>query len=215
VSAAAGTTQQHVAVDWLRRAIVAGELQPGARVTQEDIAERIGVSVVPVREALRVLEGEGQVTYRPRRGYYVTTLRIEDLVEIYELRRMLEEKAVRRALPAVDAARLEELAEAADECAAAARAGDIATELAANRRFHFALFQHPEQPHVQRVIRLLWDSTEAYRALYYNVPEERHAADDAHRRILAAVAAGDAGRLVAELAAHRDRALRTLTGILA
>jgi DNA-binding GntR family transcriptional regulator len=214
VSAAPGTTQQH-AVDWLRRAIVAGELQPGARVTQEDIAERIGVSVVPVREALRVLEGEGQVTYRPRRGYFVTTLHIEDLVEIYELRRVLEAQTVRRALPDVDAARLEQLTEAADECSAAAEAGDVARELAANRRFHFALFEHPAQPHALRVIRLLWDSTEAYRALYYNAPEERRAADDAHRRILAAVAAEDADRLVAELDAHRDRALRTLTGILA
>ena len=80
------TTQQH-AVEWLRQAIVAGDLKPGERIPQEEIAERIGVSLIPVREALRVLEGEGQVTYRPRRGYAVTVLRIEDLTEIYELRR--------------------------------------------------------------------------------------------------------------------------------
>ena len=72
------TTQQH-AVDWLRHAIVSGDLKPGERIPQEEIAERIGVSLIPVREALRVLEGEGQVTYRPRRGYAVTVLRIEDL----------------------------------------------------------------------------------------------------------------------------------------
>ncbi|HST40252.1 MAG TPA: GntR family transcriptional regulator [Conexibacter sp.] len=61
------TSQEH-AVEWLRAAIVARELRPGARVVQEDVAERIGVSVVPVREALRVLEQEGQLTYLPRRG---------------------------------------------------------------------------------------------------------------------------------------------------
>jgi DNA-binding GntR family transcriptional regulator len=214
VSSPPGTTQQH-AVDWLRRAIVTGELQPGARVTQEDIAERIGVSVVPVREALRVLEGEGQVTYRPRRGYFVTTLRIEDLAEIYALRQVLEERAVRRALPDVDEAALRRMADAAADCADAAAAGDVTRELAANRRLHFALFEHPAQPHAMRVIRLLWDSTEAYRALYYNAPEERRAADDAHARILAAVAAGDADRLVRELDAHRDRALDRLGAILA
>ncbi len=57
------TSQEH-AVDWLRAAIVARELRPGERVVQEEVAEKIGVSVVPVREALRVLEQEGQLTYR-------------------------------------------------------------------------------------------------------------------------------------------------------
>ncbi len=69
------TTTQH-ALDGLRRAVVSGELGPGARVVQEGVAERLGVSIA-VREALRVLEQEGQVTYRPRRGYFVTELRIE------------------------------------------------------------------------------------------------------------------------------------------
>ena len=210
---APGTTQQH-AVDWLRRAIVSGDLKPGERITQEDVAERIGVSLIPVREALRELEGEGQVTYRPRRGYAVTELRVDDLAEIYELRRVLEERAVRRTLADLDDATLERMADAADECAQAAAAGDISRELAANRRFHFALFEHPAQPHALRLIRLLWDSTEAYRALYYNEPAERKAADAAHRRILAAARRRDADALVAELDAHRDRALQAVSAIL-
>jgi DNA-binding GntR family transcriptional regulator len=65
-----------------------------------------------------------------------------------------------------------------------------------------------------RLIRLLWDSTEAYRAMYYNAPAERRRAARAHERILAAVRAGDADRLVAEQDAHRDRALVVLEGIL-
>jgi DNA-binding GntR family transcriptional regulator len=103
---------------------------------------------------------------------------------------------------------------AARECAAAGAAGDVATELAANRRFHFAVLEHSAHPHLLRLIRLLWDSTEAYRALYYNSPRERAAADAAHDRILAAARAHDADTLVAELDAHRDRALQTLTAIL-
>jgi DNA-binding GntR family transcriptional regulator len=157
---APGTTQQH-AVDWLRRAIVAGELKPGERIPQEDVAERIGVSLIPVREALRVLAGEGQVTYRPRRGYAVTTLRIADLTEIYELRRVLEGQAVRRALTDLDDVALARMTRAAADCSEAAAAGDVARGLEANRRFHFALFEHPAQPHALRLIRLLWDSTEA------------------------------------------------------
>ncbi|MDQ6607630.1 MAG: GntR family transcriptional regulator [Actinomycetota bacterium] len=208
-----GTTAQH-ALDRLRLAIVAGELIPGQRVVQEDVAERLGVSIAPVREALRVLEQEGQVTYAPRRGYLVTELRIEDLEEIYELRQLLEERAARQALPALEQDTLERVALAAQDCVIAAQAGDAAAELEANRRFHFGLLESPGRPHIMRSIRLLWDSTEAYRALYYNSPEERRAAARAHQRILAAVHAGSADALVSELDAHRARALDVLRGIL-
>ena len=208
------STQQH-ALDGLRRAIVAGELRPGQRVAQEDVAERLGVSIAPVREALRVLEQEGQVTYRPRRGYIVTELNVADVEEIYELRRVLEERAVRHALPTLDADALDRLTLAAKDCVDAAEAGDVAAELEANRRFHFALFETPDQVHAMRLIRLLWDSTEAYRAMYYNSPQERRRAGEAHDRILAALRRGDADALVVELDAHRERALHVLRAILA
>ncbi|WP_320670515.1 GntR family transcriptional regulator [Patulibacter defluvii] len=208
-----GTTQEH-AVAWLRLAIVTGGLRPGQRVNQEDVAAEIGVSVAPVREALRVLEQEGQVTYLPRRGYFVTELRIADLEEIYALRGLLEERAARHALPGLDGDDLVRIRAAAADCVNAAAAGDIAAELEANRRFHFGLLDAPDQPHTLRVLALLWDRTEAYRALYYNDPAERDRSVDAHDRIVAAIEARDGDRLVAELHAHRDRALEVLRGIL-
>lgn len=208
-----GTAQQH-AVESLRRLIVAGALRPGQRVNQEDVATRVGLSVAPVREALRVLEQEGQVTYRPRRGYFVTELNQADLGEIYELRRLLEDRAVRRALPLLDEDAELRITQAARECVDAAEAGDVAAELDANRRFHFAIFDAPGQPHALRVIRLLWDSTEAYRAMYYNSAAERVASIEAHHRILDAVRGRDADRLIAELDAHRGRALEVLARVL-
>jgi DNA-binding GntR family transcriptional regulator len=207
------TAQQH-AVEALRGLIVAGTLRPGARVNQEDLAADLGLSVAPIREALRVLEQEGQLTYLPRRGYFVTELRMADLEEIYGLRALLEERAARHALPTLDDEALARIEEAARDCVDAADQGDVAAELAANRRFHFAILDSPDQPHAMRHIRLLWDSTEAYRAMYYNSPEERRASLDAHDRILDAVRARDADRLVAELHAHRERALDVLRGIL-
>ena len=209
----AGTTAEHT-LEWLRRAIVTRQLRPGQKVLQDDLAQELGVSIGPGAEALRVLEQEGQGVYLPRRGYFVTELDIADLREIYELRRILEARAARAALPFHDAPSIALAADAARECAAAAEAGDVARELEANRRFHFALLQAPGQQHTLRLIRLLWEATEAYRAIYYNSPRERRAANAAHSRILAALRAGDGERLVKELDAHRDRALRMLEGIL-
>jgi DNA-binding GntR family transcriptional regulator len=208
-----GTAQQH-AVEALRRAIVAGALKPGERVNQEDFADQVGLSVAPVREALRVLEQEGQLTYLPRRGYFVTELHYDDLAEIYELRALLEARAARHALPTLDDDAVQRITDAARECVVAATAGDVAAELAANRRFHFAIVEAPGQPHALRLIQLLWDSTEAYRAMYYNAPAERAASLDAHDRILAAIRDRDGDRLVAELDAHRGRALNVLEEVL-
>jgi len=207
------TTAQH-ALEGLRRAIVTGRLGPGQRVPQEELAGQLGVSVAPVREALRILEQEGQVTYLPRRGYFVTALEIGDLEEIYELRSILESRAARRALAALDEQGFERIVLAARDCADAADAGNVTAELEANRRFHFAILESSDHPHAMRLIRLLWDSTEAYRALYYNSPAERQNAIDAHDRIVAAVRERDADRLIAELDAHRERALVVLREIL-
>jgi DNA-binding GntR family transcriptional regulator len=208
-----GTIAQH-AVEGLRRALTSGELAPGDKVRQEEIAEALGISLSPVREALAVLEQEGQVTYLPRRGYFVTELDVDDLREIYELRALLEARAARRALPLLEEDALERVAIAARDCARAVEDGDVAAELEANRRFHFGLLESPDQSHTLRVIRLLWDSTETYRAMYYNAPEARHEAIAAHDRIMDAARAHDADRLTAELDAHRDEALTRLEGVL-
>lgn len=198
----------------MRRAIVEGELRPGSHIQQDEIAERIGVSLIPAREALKVLEGEGQVTYIPRKGYFVSELHAEDLIEVNMLRELLEDRAARAAVDLLDDDALDRLEQAAKDCSVASTTGDVAAELAANRRFHFGIFEVGAGIHMMRLIRLLWESTEAYRAIYYNVEAERQAADDAHVRILDAARARDADRLVTELDAHRDRALQTLVQIL-
>lgn len=213
VASGPGTTAQH-AVEGLRRALVSGELGPGDRVRQEELAESLGVSLAPVREALATLEQEGQVTYRPRRGYFVTELNLDEVREIYELRGLLEDRAARRALPLLDESAVNRIELAARECVDAAAAGDVSAELAANRRFHFAVLGAPDQVHTMRLIGRLWDSTETYRALYYNSALAREESLQAHDRIVAAIRERDADRLIAELGAHREQALVRMTEIL-
>jgi len=208
------TTTQH-ALDALRRAIVAGELRPGSRIGQDEFAGQLGVSIAPVREALRILEQEGQVTYLPRRGYFVTALEIADLEEIYALRAVLESRAARHTVANLDDLGMERIVLAATDFVNAVDTADVAAELEANRRFHLTILDSPDHPHTMRMIRQLWDSTEAYRALYYNLPEERHSAVAAHDRILQALSDRNAVRLVNELDAHRERALTVLRQVLA
>ena len=196
----------------LRAAILEGTLRPGQRVNQEAWAARVGVSLIPVREALRALTGEGLVTYRRRRGYVVTELDIHELEEVYALRRLLESEALRRGVPGATAADVAALAAAAETWRDAA---DGAGRLAANRRFHGLLHELAGSRPLSRLIDLLWDSTEAYRALYYALPGEAAEADRAHRAILDAVASRDAERAVALQDVHRERALERLREALA
>jgi DNA-binding GntR family transcriptional regulator len=183
-------------------------------VRQEEIAKRLGLSMAPVREALAVLEQEGQVTYRPRRGYFVAELDLDDLHEIYDLRGLVENRAARGALPQLDDDARERIDLAAQDCERAVKHGNVTAELEANRRFHFALMEAPDQVHTMRVIRLLWDSTETYRALYYNDPADRVDSLEAHARIIDAVRVEDADGLVAELDSHREAALDRLAMVL-
>ena len=207
-------TAQARAATALRAAILEGELRPGQRVNQEVWAERAGVSMIPVREALRGLAGEGLVTYRPRRGYAVTELDLGELDEVYRLRRLLETEALREGIPLATAADTDALCDAADACLAAGRRGDIAGQLAANRRFHDRLHSLAGSRALSRLIDLLWDSTEAYRALYYMLEDETAESDRAHRAILAAVSRGDVEAAVALQDAHRNRALERLHSAL-
>ena len=181
-------------------------------MNQEDWAARVGVSLIPVREALRALAGEGLVEYRPRRGYAVTELDLADLEEIYRLRATLEADALRRGIPRVTGGDVASLERAAADCR---QAHDVAGRLAANRRFHDRLHGLAGSRVLSRLIDLLWDSTAAYRALYYSLEGEAEEADRAHAAILAAVVAGRADQAVALQDAHRERALARLREALA
>jgi DNA-binding GntR family transcriptional regulator len=209
-----GPTAQHRAAAVLRAAILDGELRPGRRVNQEEWAARAGVSLIPLREALNALAGEGLVTHRPRRGYVVTELALGDLEEVYALRRLLESEALRRGVPGATEEDVAMLAGAARACRAAAH-GDLAARLETNRIFHERLHALAGSKPLSRLIDLLWDSTEAYRALYYALPGEAAAADRAHHAIVAALEARDVQAVIRLQDAHRDRALTRLRAALA
>ncbi|MEU6129735.1 GntR family transcriptional regulator [Saccharopolyspora sp. NPDC047091] len=207
------TTQAFV-LDALRRAITTGSLAPGRPIRQDAIAQELGVSRVPLREALKTLEAEGQVVYRPHRGYAVAELSLDDLLEVYRLRALLESEAAEAAAGRFEEADLHRVEEAARDVERAADADDLVGMITANRRFHFALLEPCGLPRLLRIVRTLWDATDAYRAVYYNEGANRERVRAEHEAILRAATAGEAERLVALLDEHRDHAVAALRGTI-
>lgn len=208
-------TAQEAVLGELRRAIVSGELAPGAQVLQDQLAERFGVSRVPLREALKVLEAEGQVIYRPHRGYFVTELSLADLLEVYRIRELLEGEAVRVAVGRLTDDDVERLADAAADCERAGARGDVAAMTQANRRLHLGLVEAAEMPRLARLVRVLWDATDAYRSLYYAEGVNRAVVEAEHRAVLEALRRRDAEAVVRLLREHREHAVAHLRGVLA
>ena len=198
----------------LRRMLVTAELAPGAPVRQEALAEALGVSRVPVREALKVLEGEGAVVHEPHKGYVVAELSVDDLVEVYRLRELLEAEAIRVAVPRLGDADLAALAAAADAVEGAARDSDMARMTEANRAFHFLLFDAAGMPRLSRTLRQLWDATDVYRSVYFTGSDNRARVLHDHEELMAALRAHDVRAAVAAQKAHRDASVESVTAAL-
>lgn len=200
-------TAQDTALAALRADLRDGFLTPGDQVVQETLAERYGVSRVPLREALKTLEAEGQVVYHPNRGYFVTELRVADLLEVYRLRELLEAEAISVAVPALSDEDVDAFAELLHDVDVASAAGDVETLTAANRRFHFAIFDAAGLPRLSRLLRQLWDATDAYRSLYFASTVNRARVDREHAAMLAALRRRDAERVIRLHDEHRRRSV--------
>jgi len=207
-------TAQEAVLAELRRLITAGLLRPGQQIVQDALAVQFGVSRVPLREALKILEGEGQVTYVAHRGYFVTELSLSDLIEVYRIREILEAEAVSIAVPQMTAEDIDRLEGAERDVRAAADIADVVAMTSANRRLHFAILDACALPRLVWLIRLLWDATEVYRSVYYNDGHNREMVDSEHRALVAAVKAGDATAALVVLTEHREHAIEALRPVL-
>ena len=207
-------TAQDVVLDALRNEILSGALQPGDQVVQETVAERYGVSRVPVREALRMLEAEGQVVYHPHRGYFVAELSVPDLLEVYRLRELLEAEAIRTAVPRLTDSEVSAIAALLEQVTAASEAGDVMALTAANRRFHFAIFEESDLPRLTRLLQQLWDATDAYRALYFHHEANRRRVAREHARMMTALRKRDADALERLHDEHRTNSVGTVRDLL-
>ena len=203
-------TAQELVLQELRSDIVLGHLAPGSQVVQEALAQRYGVSRVPLREALKILEGEGLVTYHPHRGYFVMELSVDDLAEVYRLRSLLEAEALRVWVPHVTDADLVEVRQLLAEVERSSGTADLVSLTRANRAFHFAMFERSGMPRLVRVLHQLWDATDVYRAIYFRSESNRARIEGEHRELLAALEARDGEAAVVAQESHRAHSLETL-----
>lgn len=188
----------------LQEAILSGELAPGSPLRLEELAERLDMSISPVREAVRRLESLGLAVHVPHRGARVSEIAVQDLCDTYEARLALETLAVRRAATRftaddVETARVHLLAYAKAREGNDARAARIA-----HAAFHFALYAASGSTWLVRLIRPAWENCERYRSLSLQsriwLDRQRE-----HERILEACAGHDPGAAADEL--HRHLAL--------
>ena len=198
----------------IKESILAGGLRPGEQFSIAELCEELDVSHIPVREALRRLEGEGLVVLRPGKSAIVTPLSIQELEEIYTLRLLLEPDIAGRSAPHYTTEQLEQLESLCEDFRGAAILGHDA-----HRRFHELLISPASGPHSDVILRRLWDAADRYVSLVYD--GRRVAADEPYRRHRKLVDAAKRKRgpgmrkaLADHLSSNEDYMLSSLTPLL-
>ena len=197
----------------LRRAIVSGRVPPGSPIPLDDVAAFFGVSLIPVREALKTLLGEGLLAHQPRLGYTVTALSSAELDELYVVRGALEaaalDAAVRNATPA-DHERVRDIHAAMGR---AVTEGDAEAFQRASREFHEALLRPCRMPRLLHMLDIAWNLTEPAQTMMRVSAQERAAMRVDHEQMLEAFVGGSPERLREVATTHHGRLAQCIARI--
>jgi len=205
VGAGALPSRTVAVLEAIRRAILAGELKPGQALVETDLADRLGVSKTPVREALKTLAGAGLVTMSPYKGATVRVVGDDEARHLYDVRLLLEPEALSRSIRSG-----RDWQPARDALDRASNAGDLVERNLANRDFHAELYAGCGNPLLISMLTDLRDQTALVSALSWALSRtassrqqpswESEAAE--HLAIVQAAQAHDAERAASLLRAH-------------
>lgn len=206
-------TRSTAVIDELREAILTGKYAPGAHLVQDELATTFGVSRIPLREALRRLEGEGLVVISPNRGAIVRPLVPKDVVDLFDLRVALESLALERAAERyVDVRAATQLRH--EEARQAIAAQNLPALFHLDRDFHAELAAGSDNPHLVGALGGHWSQIMRVMHAFFQVSNYPPDVWPEHEAIANAVAHGDGATAVAKLRAHlidsRDRILAYL-----
>jgi DNA-binding GntR family transcriptional regulator len=194
----------------LREGILKGVFEPGERMRQDQLAEAIGVSRIPVRSALMQLESEGLITFNPYRGAVVNKLSAKEMREIYELRALLEAHALRKAVDVMTPERLAHLEQLAVELNAIKDGEEFLTR---RNEFYRELYDHDLQARTVGLIERLRAEAGRYwlerKVDYVSRPGQRD-----HLHLIEFIKAGDIEAAVTWLQEHLQRVCDELVGLM-
>jgi len=152
--------------DILAERILTGQLRPGERIKQDELAAELAISRIPVRDALRILESRGLVSLRANAGARVTELTVREMDLSYDIREKLEPMLLADSLPGLKEADFEVMREAKARLEALS---DVDDYMVLSRRFHWTAFSGHDAPLLAQIVERLWDSTNAYRRAYARI----------------------------------------------
>ena len=176
-----------VVFNTLRKAILKGELKPGERLMEIALAERLGVSRTPVREAMRKLELEGLVVMIPRRGAQVANITEKDLNDVLEVRIALENLSIENACMRMTEEQLEELWNAAKNFEATMAEGNLVKLAEADVAFHEVIYKSSDNRRLNQVLNNLREQIYRYRVEYLKEDESRNRLVKEHEKITRAL----------------------------
>ena len=175
----------------LRTAILEGDLKAGQRLMEVQLAEQLGVSRTPIREAIRKLELEGLVVMLPRKGAYVANMSFKDLIDVLEIRSSLEGLAASLAAERLREEDISDLERVAKEFEKSVREADIDNVLKKNVEFHEKIFLMANNKKLYQLITSLWEQVHRFRVTYVSNYDASLSLVDEHNRILEAIKSGD------------------------
>jgi DNA-binding GntR family transcriptional regulator len=198
----------------IRQAIISGDLALGEDLSERQLAEKLGVSKTPVREALAQLRLEGLVRASPPRGVTVFTLSAEEIREMCELRQALEVAALRLAMERNPASLIAALAEVIEDMTAALANGDVRAYLAADTLFHLRFLEHCGNSHLLETYRMHVGKIAALRTHLAQKPQHTEKSFNEHKTIHDLLSRGDIAASLDILDQHIDRTKRTYSSTI-
>jgi DNA-binding GntR family transcriptional regulator len=190
------------AADLIRQAILGGHVSPGQRLKEEELAQQLGISRTPVREALLVLQTEGLVEASPNRGATVRTYELPDLADMYELRALLEGNAARRAATRIDADSLQRLHESCARFQKLVGGSDLNRLVAENALFHETILAAADSDRLAGMVRQVIALPLVYKSYIWYSPEQATASYHCHRQLTNALERRDPSRAEAIMREH-------------
>ena len=201
---------REVVCETLRDAIRKGILKPGERLMEIQLAEELGVSRTPVREAIRKLELEGYVIMMPRRGTYVANLSIRDVNEVFEIRTSLDSLASGLAAERITDEELERLQRLLVLIGEYIETNDMEKIVETDTEFHDLLYQASRNTRLVGIIFNLREQLTRFRTTSMGFPGRLAATLEEHRRIVEAIAQGDVKEAQAAAEDHMEKSEQTL-----